>query len=573
MFIKNNLIFKILLIFLILLQALVLPVYPQEPTEETQKEIIGVGLLKSDNPNLIKELKEKGFFIDSKVSKQIYAPYLSSPLPVYVTADSMLLSFNTLYRESISRVEEANGDKLLTFLKILSERAIGGLSVDIEEKTRIALEKNFLTLQLLIAILDKEPSELPPLAKMELSLIESANKIELSPILGVKIDYSELKAPEELNPKRAKLFSALAWMEHWQLNLNEELTANQAFLLLQDFAIDERLLLFWKEIDMPFSYLFGKVSGVEIEKLIPIIKYIFGSNPPTITELTEEHLKIFQRLTARINSENKAFSLFGKRMTLKEALKKSLDENLEITEIELVRMLKVDTTKGRNLKFREALLLWQEKNSQSHTSQLLNCFKALLYAKKDNRLPEFIYASEWQNSLGNIINISWLTSQAILASPTKSKIFSEGSNRYHEDFHGYVEPNADFFFQLKQTSSNLRDMLLKMRIFLPELDEFISISGKLENIARKQLIASSLSETDIDVLENFPEILAKLNFVAGVEQPKSFEQNFTLIVKDGSKSSIFSVEGFLTVYTTVTYKNKIYLCQGVLSKSPELIKI
>lgn len=554
---------KLLAILLILLLLTNLSVFAQNPLE---KEIIGLKVLKSDNQEVEKQLREKGFFIKPATGKQIYIPYLNSPLPIYVTADSMLQTFHTLYRESVSNIEEANRDKLLTLLNLLSDRTIGALSLELKDKVRLALEKNFLALQLLTSLLDtkSESFQIPVLIKEELLLIESASKIQVSPILGVKIDYRQLKAPKGISEKRAKLFCALAWMEYWQLDLSSELGANQTFLLLQEFAVDERLLLFWKEIDEPFSYLFGRVNTLNIEKIVSIIKYILGPNPATLTEISEEHLGTFQRLVSRSKTETQIFSLFGKRATLKEKLIENLGEKADIIKLDFAKIFNFETSKTTNLKLREALLLWQERNPQSYSSQLIDCFRALLSKKRDGRLPYFVNTSEWQNSLSTAVSISWIANQSIIAPPLKSATLSPTSNRYYEDFHGYVEPNPEFFFAIKKMSNSLRDILLKMRIFIPELDEFIKMSITLERIVNKQLSATPLFEEEIDLLENFAETLARLNFIAGDYQAVDFEQIFTLRVKNNLNSYQLLAGKVLTLYLAVPYKNKIYLCQGAL---------
>ncbi len=568
---------KLLFILLICLQLIKIPVYGQEPNITQEQRIIGLEILQSDN-QLVEKIREKGFVIKPIENKQIYTPYLNPPIPIYVTADSMLQTFHTIYLESLSKIEEINSDKLLVLLKLLSERTLGGLAVGSPEKTHIALEKNFLALQLLIALLEtQEPqSDLLPLVSAELALIKSADKIEQSPVLGVKVNYRQLIAPKGISEKRARLFRTLAWMDCWQLNLSNELEANQAFFLAQEFAVDERLLLFWKEIDLPFSYLFGTVNGLSIETIIPTIKHILGANPITIAEISDYHLKTFQRLTTRLNPDNQTnqtFKLFGKRATLKERLAEVFGEDLQITQIEFAKVFNLESAKGRNLKLREALIAWQEKNPNSYPSHLVDCFRALLARKLDGRLPKFVSSDEWQNNLSTTVSVSWFVHQTLITAPEKSKTISGGSNRYHESFHGYVEPNTEFFFALGKMSDSLKAILIKMRIFTQELDEFINITKILDQIVRKQLGAIELSEGEIDLLENFGETIAKLNFVAGNYQAIDFDQSFIITLKNGSKPFQVLVGRVLTLYVLITYRGKEYLCQRAVSTYSELVSL
>lgn len=558
---------KYFIILFICLQLVCFPTYGQTPVNTP--EIIGINVLQSDNQAL-NYINEKGFVAKAPVSKQIYYPYLSRTLPTYVTADSLLQTFQVIYQEAVVELEQANTDKILFLAKLLLDKTIAGLAANPSPEVKVALEHNLQALQLITTLLDSQDhtQNLLPVVNTELGLIECADSIELSPILGIKLDYSNFRVPKELTGKRARLFQTLTWLDYWQLHLDDDLSSRQALLLTLEFAVDERLLLLWKEIDEPFTYLFGESSGLSIEQITPTVKYIVGHNPLVISEIQDVHLKTFQRLVARVNTNNIAFKLFGKRTSLKEKLLELPEMAKHHTRLSFIDLFSIPV-KVENAKNLGQILDWQEQEPNTYFSQLLDCFKALLRPNLDGRLPKFSSNPAWQDRLSTTISASWAAQYLQVSAPLKSNMVRSGARAYQESFHGYVEPNKSFFASLLKLSRSLRDVLLKNRIFITELDEFISTNKILETMVEKQLANIDFSEKEIDLLENYGELLAKLSFIAGDYQHIDFDQSFIATIN--SKKSYQVLAGLaLTLYVVVPFHNKQYLCQGAISTYYEL---
>ena len=539
-------IIRFLFVLLICLNLLKVPALCQE------SKIIGLHVLESDKQAL-NYLNEKGFVAKAPFSKQIYLPYLTHTLPVYVTADSLLQTYYIIYREANLKLITVTNAKFLVLMELLQEKILAGLSVNPNEKTKLAIEKTVEKLQLLTALLENQEN-LPNLVKDELELINCADSIEISPLLGVEIDYKTFQIPNSIDSNQAKLFQLLTWLEHWQVVLSDDLAAEQALLLALEFDSDERLLRLWQEIDLSLNYLIGSRKGITLFELIPTIDYIFGDDSIAINEISTVHIKTFQRLSERINSTKEPIKLFGERISLAQELKDVFGAEI-LLKLDFASLYNSQNLEDEKLKVLKQILSWQEKNPNSHYTHLVNCFRSLLTTNKDGRLPKFVNSPAWQDRLSTTVSVSWFTYQQPLIAPTKSNATSHNSNLYRQDFHGYVEPKKAF----------LQDVLLKNRIFISEVDKFIDVNKLLLIIVEKQLSAISLSEDEIDLLENYGETLAELSFVLSNYESKEFDQTFNLKIKTETSNYQIIAGQVLNLYVLITYQDKQYLCQGAIT--------
>ncbi len=549
-------IIRFLLILLICLNLLKVPVLCQE------SKIIGLDVLASDKQAL-NYLNEKGFVAKPPFSKQIYLPYLTHTLPAYVTADSLLQTYYIIYREASIKLIAITNAKFLMLMELLQEKILAGLSINPNEKTKLAIEKTVEKLQLLTVLLENQEN-LPNLVKSELELINCADSIEISPLLGVEIDYKVFQIPNNIDSNQAKLFQLLTWLEHWQVVLSDDLAAEQTLLLALEFGSDERLLRLWQEIDLSLNYLIGSRKGVTLFELIPTIDYIFGDDSIAVNEISKVHIKTFQRLSERINSTKEPIKLFGERISLAQELKDVFGTEI-LLKLDFASLYNTQNLEDKKLKVLKQILSWQEKNPNSHYTHLVNWFRSLLTTNKDGRLPKFVNSPAWQDRLSTTVSVSWFTYQQPLIAPTKSSATSHNSNLYRQDFHGYVEPNKAFFAAVLQMANSLQDVLLKNRIFISEVDKFIDVNKLLLRIVEKQLSAISLSEDEIDLLENYGETLAELSFVLSNYESKEFDQTFNLKIKSETSNYQIIAGQVLNLYLVVTYQDKQYLCQGAIT--------
>ena len=70
-------------------------------------------------PADIKQLGRDKILVTNEAWKQVFTPYLSSDIPLFITSDSLLNAFHVLYEESVLRMEKANARKLPEILRFV----------------------------------------------------------------------------------------------------------------------------------------------------------------------------------------------------------------------------------------------------------------------------------------------------------------------------------------------------------------------------------------------------------------------------------------------------------------------
>lgn len=70
-------------------------------------------------PPEIELLGRDNLLIRDEAYRQIFTPYLSSDIPLFITSDSLLNAFHVLYEESVLRLENANARKLPGILQVI----------------------------------------------------------------------------------------------------------------------------------------------------------------------------------------------------------------------------------------------------------------------------------------------------------------------------------------------------------------------------------------------------------------------------------------------------------------------
>jgi hypothetical protein len=581
--------FKSIFIFFLICRLLLLAAPPYRAQQPDLVE--GLEILGSDKASL-ELIKKQEFVAKLPASRQAYAAYYDHSLPPFVTADCMLSAFQKIYEEGVAALVDANSAKLLILIDKLADNSQAGLATLPPPQTRMALEKNAAIFQVGAALLadNKPPEQQSDAVKSEIALINKANGSQASPVLGISLDYRRFQIPPELatSQTHSRLFRAMVWLDHWELNFGNEMEARQALLLMSEFVADERLSTFWAEIDAPADHLYGGSNLLTVARLLPVVKYILGRAPVSIAELTDLQVATFRRLVARINQNHSPFKLLGIRSGIEARIWRQLAVEEKVNSSDAIpatpagfaiaalfgcaRASKLINNRGAGRtgaalsKARELLFNWQINNGNTIYSRMADCYKALLSPPSDGRLPAFTASSAWQDRLLTTALSSWAGFHRTSLHPPKGGQLGGSAIKYREKFHGYVEPNREFFAALLSAANDLRDALAAGHLRVVQLDEFIKFNEMLERMVEKELAAIDFSEKEIDLLENFGERLARLNFIEGNFFDLAQEPD-RLITIARPPAEAFTVDNsrFLTLYIVVTYRGSRYLCRGAVS--------
>lgn len=69
------------------------------------------------NEEQMKTLRRDKLLVAGPDFKQVFTPYLDSPMPVFITSDSLLAGYHVLFEESVLRLELANTQRLPRILQ------------------------------------------------------------------------------------------------------------------------------------------------------------------------------------------------------------------------------------------------------------------------------------------------------------------------------------------------------------------------------------------------------------------------------------------------------------------------
>jgi len=90
----------------------------QEPAEDDwQSHAVAVGLSDAE----IRQLDANRILIRNESYKQVFGPYVSSRIPLFVTSDCLLNAYHVLYEESIFRLEQAGTRQLPEILRFIMQ--------------------------------------------------------------------------------------------------------------------------------------------------------------------------------------------------------------------------------------------------------------------------------------------------------------------------------------------------------------------------------------------------------------------------------------------------------------------
>ena len=73
-------------------------------------------------PEEIEQLSRDKILVTRRTYRQIFEPYLNPSTPAFITSDAIIHAFHVLFKESISRQEETNAEKLRVILKMVWDR-------------------------------------------------------------------------------------------------------------------------------------------------------------------------------------------------------------------------------------------------------------------------------------------------------------------------------------------------------------------------------------------------------------------------------------------------------------------
>ena len=247
-------------------------------------------------------LARNGFVVADPYFKQIFQPYIESPLPVFITTDSAWHTYHVLLEEGVEELEEAQSRRLATFSRLLWTTAKQQAASGKQEYVQLA---GFASVGLAL----QEKNHRDSLAPAEKDFVEElrsgATSVE-API-GFSLSPTQFRA-QSFYTRSAELtdyFAARQWYASVVFRLSNPQETRLALLLARLVDSHADLLALWKQLSDPYDSFLAPAEDGSIAEYAAAIRKVLGDNvAPAILagRLTEIQRDLEARLPApRVN--------------------------------------------------------------------------------------------------------------------------------------------------------------------------------------------------------------------------------------------------------------------------------
>ncbi len=509
-------------------------------------------------------LKENQFVVMDGYEREFFNLYEYNRYelkPNFVTVDSIMHTYH-LYFVQVMKKAEKNVliyelSDISNLMKVKSEEQYYTLKGTEWEKAAWTNLAFFTVGDVLLNPNAVIPADVADVVQAELSLIESADSIEVSPLFNnpdFMEDYSQYKPRGyyDTDEDLSRYFRAMMWYGRRNFASKDEDQNRSA--LLMTLALDNDTLPRWERIYTVTSFFAGSSDDSGYYEFRPIIDATYGENV-TISDLPgdEKNWKAFHKLVGmlpapQINSivvrqsdtrdEKEAkingFRFMGQRFTVDEAVFSNLcydktDANSNGECRYLPDALDVPAALGSDV----ALDLLEEKGETDYAgynenmedlrqmvktspdtlwnnclySGWLNTLRPILERKGDG-YPVFMQSEEWdkKNLTSFLGSYTELKHDTVLYA--KQMMAELGGGEIPEkDDRGYVEPEAEVYARLYDLINATSAGLEYYGVLEPNDKENLGLLAemayKLQVIAEKELQDELPTEEEFDFIRSY----------------------------------------------------------------------
>ncbi|MCR4909516.1 MAG: DUF3160 domain-containing protein [Lachnospiraceae bacterium] len=525
------------------------------------------------------QLLKDHFFVENDGGSEFFEVYESNRynmVPSFVTVDSLMHSYHLYFSYLLKNLEKKELSSLLAELtdimltnsetqheEILSVSSSLSNASDWKE----ASDRNVAYFAVAKTLLDPSydaakdkgvDKDTLALVKSELSLVEDASGIDVSPLAGDGItmeDYSQYKprgyydTADELK----RYFKAMMW--YGRRNFSQKSESMDRSALLLTTAVNPEARELWEKIYSVTAFFAGASDDNGICEYQPLIEEAYGKSINDISGKTvadEEAFKRYHELTAKlpapaINSvpmwddngetdkaaENAGFRFMGQRFSIDEAIfqqliysnvmenpagdQRLLPEALDVPAalgsgeseklLEDLGAMEFDSY-GENLnKLKEEIAASPEETWYSSLySEWIHTLRPLL-VEKGKGYPMFMQNEDWtKRSLeGFLGSYTELKHDTVLYSKQVIAEMGGGEEEEIPDYRGYVEPEPIIFKRFAElsegTAAGLDEIGLLSKDMRKDLGRLNEIALTLKTISEKELKNETLTKDEYDFIE------------------------------------------------------------------------
>jgi len=496
-------------------------------------------------------LKKNGFVVVPDYHHRIFSPYYGSPLPRFITADSLHRTFHVIFEDQLRKVETA----FIKDLTLLTDALIADLTVRQEKDEQVAAAVQYLRVARSLLAPAKGVDGDATVAA-ELDLIAGAGGISVSPLFGYKIDYGEFKPRGFYTETTAlrRYFKAMSWYGNAAFRLKSDRETRMAVLVSSALENHREALACWRKLDRTYTYLVAKTDDLTPSE------YAAASHEIKHETASPEFLEAFRNKAGgmrdpKVNSmilspaemanwvdHSKGMRLFGKRyipdseifmaLTHPRVHGRGFPSGLDMMVAngsKQAEKLMSDMSDVKMPGYAEGMkesvkLLNRLKAEQrpSHYIELLRVAETLTSEPVKQAAP-FARTTAYAEKNVMAALASWASLRHAWVLHAKQSVIclrGVASN----PMPGYVEPNPAFFEAMERVNKRSIDIFRAVSgAEVERFREFGKLLVSLQEMLRRQFAGEEFNEQEIDLFERYANVIGELQgFEFNMDADKSF---------------------------------------------------
>jgi RNA polymerase sigma factor (sigma-70 family) len=571
------------------------------PTVADLDQVEGIGVLAGDAASR-ELLRDNGFVVTPIYYRQIFSPYINSPVPPFITTDSLHRTFHVIFEEQIKKVETAFAGDVAALSNdmagaLAAYRATPGIALADAEASVLAGAYFAVGGQLLG---QQVTSQLPDRVTAEIRLIQEAAGVAPSPLFGYEMDYSQFK-PRGFyteTPVLQQYFRAMSWYGLVAFRLVSDRETRAAMIISRVYNEQKTVRDRWQRMDRVYTYLIAQADDLTPEEYAQLERTIvtkeakdplasFNQEAGKLRDPKINSMVIPPDAMPRWKELSKGLRFFGKRylpdgevfmaLTYPAVPQRGFPTGLDMMAAngspraeELIRAegaFKAAKYAEGFAQSRKALTDLKATPDASHYVGFLRLIETL-HQPPAAQAPPFMKTPAYQDKNLMTSLAAWASMRHAWQLQAKQSVTYKSAEEPPEPM-GFVEPNIPFFQRLDDlvvaTSAALKDV---PGVDLKRLESFRNLATQLVAIAEKELAAELLTPAEGQLLRRYGADIANMSYFEGNSYLTDGRLPWMSLVADvhtehaSAKTLGVATGGAKPMYVVVPYNDKLYLMVG-----------
>jgi hypothetical protein len=512
----------------------------------------------------IEMLERNGFFAAGSRYEEMYELYQEMRdrnVPIFVTTDSMLHAYHVLYDYVLRQAEHSHfADRILELTRAMADSSAEQYHNIEYPEIKEAARLNLAYFTVAGLMLDPDfpvPGAVREEVKAEADLISAHEGFSISPIFGVKEDYSQYvpRGHYTRSEKFKAYFKAMMWYGRitFTLRMSSDPAdieigrrhTRQALLIigtLDTLEVDgDPAIDVWSEIYEPTAFFVGEMDDLDLYDYADLSSDVFGgevraealAGNDLIDDFISGALELPEpKISSTGSMKNmQGFRFMGQRFIPDSYMFQELV--YDKTSRMMPKGLDVMSVLGSQRAWEHLEDEWDEANYREQMAKLVGEFGDLtieewtqnlywlwiytlkpLLTERDGNYPTFMLSEAWTDKELMTALGSWTELRHDTILYAKQSYTLESAMPNPELTKGYVEPNPELYGRLASLARMTREGLVSRGLLSEEFEDRLSemeeLSMALMEISGKELQNEDLSEEEYETIWNIGNTLERL---------------------------------------------------------------